>query len=372
MLLKDIPELLVYEVTNESFEVVGIIDAILISWTKYFNKFADISLKVLATEQNIKLLTKNRIIYPKGGTDAAFIDIVEIQKTEKGELILQIKGRTLESLLDRRVFYGRVNYENLFVSSILALLVRTTFITSPISNQALKFFKISDDYEDVAPQLENCQYSFGSIYDHIHTLCETYPNLGYEMQFNPEEKRIIFQILQSNDHTENSENPVVFSSALNNILSSEYYSSVRDFKNVAFVAGEGTGSSRVTVLTGDVNCKGYDRFEYYVDARDLQKEGSLTSEQYRKLLTNRGLEKLSGLKKVDTISAKIFLPNSQYAYGTDYKVGDMVTIEDKDIGVKLDAQVTGLRESISDKYEAELIIGYEQATLAGKLKTLYG
>lgn len=372
MLLKDIPELLVYEVTNESFEVVGIIDAISISWTKYFNKFADISLKVLATKQNIELLTKNRIIYPKGGTDAAFIDIVEIQKTEKGELILQIKGRTLESLLDRRVHYGRTVFKNILICDIATTLVTSAFITSPLSNRNLKFFKVSEDYPDIYPELGVCQYSWGSIYEHIKDLCETYPNLGYEMQFNPEEKRIIFQILQSNDHTENSENPVVFSSALNNILSSEYYSSIRDFKNVAWVAGEGTGSSRVSEVAGDIDSKGYARFEYYVDARDLQKEGSLTSEQYRELLTNRGLEKLSGLKKVDTISAKIFLSNSQYVYRTDYKVGDMVTIEDKDIGVKLDAQVTGLRESISDKYEAELIIGYEQATLAGKLKTLYG
>ena len=74
---------------------------------------------------------------------------------------------------------------------------------------------------------------------------------------------------------------------------------------------------------------GLDRKELYVDARDLQStidETTLTTEQYNNLLTTRGNEKLSEKQAILLLDGDVNINSELYKYGTDYNLGDKVSV----------------------------------------------
>ena len=77
-----------------------------------------------------------------------------------------------------------------------------------------------------------------------------------------------------------------------------------------------------------------DRYELYVDAKDISEEEQvegetvpIPEEQYIALLKTRGSEKLVNPKTAS--ESEIAANSTQYAYNRDYYVGDYVTVEHK-------------------------------------------
>ena len=62
---------------------------------------------------------------------------------------------------------------------------------------------------------------------------------------------------------------MVFSRDYDNLYNQEYTDDVNNLRTTALVAGEGEGADREIVVVND-NYSGLDRYELYVDARDLQ------------------------------------------------------------------------------------------------------
>lgn len=170
---------------------------------------------------------------------------------------------------------------------------------------------------------------------------------------------------------------VVFSTDLEDILSSSYYSNNEDEKTMALVQGEDSGSSRKSETVGNVNASGYNRRELYVDARDLQSEvynedgttTTLTDAQYRATLVQRGKEKLSEHISTETFDAQIRqFGDVQYEFGVDYVKGDKVTVIDKQLMIQVSARITSVEEDFSDEYALILTFGYSYPTILLKVK----
>ena len=199
------------------------------------------------------------------------------------------------------------------------------------------------------------------------------------MLFRPKEKKLIFEVVAGVDRTiEQSEvDPVEFSTDLEDILSSSYYTNNQDEKNVAFIQGEGDGASRISQISGNDELEGFDRKELYVDARDIQSEftneegttTTLTPEEYDATLVNRGDDKLAECKTIETFEAQIrVFGGVQYEFGVDYNKGDKVTVRDKQLGVVVSARITEVEEDFDDEYALVLTFGYSYPTLMQKVK----
>ena len=109
----------------------------------------------------------------------------------------------------------------------------------------------------------------------------------------------------------------------------------------ALIGGEGEGSERKYIEVNST-LDGLNRREMFVDARDITSridgEHSLTLEEYNKLLTQRGILKLSEKKVGMNFEGKI--ESSQlFVYGKDYEIGDIVQIENA-YGYKTGARIT--------------------------------
>ena len=170
---------------------------------------------------------------------------------------------------------------------------------------------------------------------------------------------------------------MIFSTDLEDILTSSYYINSQDTKTTAYVAGEGENVGRTNIVSGDNLISGFLRKEMYIDARDLQSEiqnddgttSNIDSDTYINMLNDRGNEKLSERIKIESFEATMrTIGNTQYIYGVDYFKGDKVIIQDTDLGIQVIGIVTEISENYDDEYELVITFGYSYPTLIQKIK----
>lgn len=100
--------------------------------------------------------------------------------------------------------------------------------------------------------------------------------------------------------------PALFSDKLGNINAWSWHQNIGNYKNVAYVMGEGEGSNRTCLFAGE----GYrgTRREVAIDARDLSRDtedGRLTVDQYKQVLRQRGQERLTEYPDVREVSLEV-------------------------------------------------------------------
>lgn len=377
MLLKDDGALVSLRVFDlNTFDEIGEINVFeTFIWPTAFNAYSTFELWAPVNDENKGLLKDGNIIWPDGSETAGIIEIVNPDKNDKGVLRFNIKGRTLESLLTRRIIWGTYNKSSKdYPSTIMCELVNQCVINPEDEKRKLPFLELADD--PLVGEKITYQKTGGELYEAINKLA-TEASIGFKVVFDPRNKRMIFQVLKGVDRTYGNENniePIILDSDLQDILTSNYYRNSQDYKNIALVAGEDSGDARKKVIVGSENVSGFDRREAYIDARDLQSETttegttSLTDEEYNELLIQRGNEKLSELKVTETFEASLRITGSQYEFGKDYFVGDIITAVDRDLGVIVDAQISAAQEEFNGKYNLAITVGYGYPTLYRKIK----
>ena len=168
-----------------------------------------------------------------------------------------------------------------------------------------------------------------------------------------------------------TDNPLaIFGGDEENVKLGDYTLSTRDEKNVAWVAGEGEGAERVIVEVDRTN--GAPRKELWVNAADIRKESSsratLTDEEYRELLVQRGDEKLAKYKRTES-AAPTLLPQSNLVYGKDFDLGDLAEYHDDEAGIMVEARITKVVETYEGGEEAvEIYFGDEEKKIMQKVK----
>lgn len=376
MLLEKQIQILVFEVNDTTFDSIGEVNQYeSLIWPDKFNGYASFELWAPITEENSEYFKKGNILWC-GGDNAAVVEIVKSEIDENGTKTYNVKGRTLEMLLTTRIIWGTYNAVNKDTSTAMYEIVNQNCVNPSNANRKIPYLKLAEDLKFGGKI--TYQKTGGEVYDSLSTIASTY-DLGFSVLFRPKTKELIFEVVEGVDRTvEQSVNdPVEFSTELEDLLSSSYYTNDQDIKNVAFVQGEGSGSSRKSVTSGEANSKGFGRRELYVDARDLQstsvdengEEQNLSPAEYTQVLTQRGDDKLSECKTTETFEAQIrVFGDVQYEFGKDYRKGDKVTVRDRQLNVVVSARITEVEEDFDDEYALALTFGYSYPTIMQKVK----
>lgn len=377
MLLNKQIQITVFQVDNNTFEALGDISQYTsLLWPDAYNGYAQFELWAPITPDNAALLKKKNIIWC-GGENAAVIEIVKATVDDKGEKIYDIKGRTLEKYLTERMINGTYSGSG-HASTLMYDVVDKNAIHPSNANRKIPYLVNAVD-KQVGNEISQYQKTGGALYDALYQMASE-SDIGFSVLFDPRNKRLVFEVRKGADRTQDNDegnDPVVFSTGLEDILSSEYYGNIQDEKNVALVQGEDKGEARKSVLVGKVDAYGFDRKELYVDARDLQSEvfnadgtsTPLTPAQYLEVLTQRGNEKLSECEIIETFEAQIRqFGDIQYEFGVDYVKGDKVTVIDEQLGVIVSARITNVEEQYDEEYNLVLTFGYSYPTLLQKVK----
>ncbi len=376
MLLEKQIQILVFKVDDTTFENIGEVnqyDSLI--WPDKFNGYASFELWAPITEENSEYFKKGNILWC-GGDNAAVVEIVKSAIDDKGTKTFNVKGRTLEMFLTTRIIWGTYNASNKYASTTMYDIVNQNCINPTNTSRKIPYLECAED-KQLGGNM-SVQKTGGEVYDTLTTIASS-KDLGFNVLFRPKEKKLIFEVVAGVDRTiEQSEvDPVEFSTDLEDILSSSYYTNNQDEKNVAFIQGKGDGASRISQISGNNELEGFSRKELYVDARDLQSETvnedgtttSLTPDEYKAALINRGDDKLSECEVTETFEAQIrVFGDIQYEFGKDYQKGDKVTVRDRQLNVVVSARITEVEENFDDEYALVLTFGYSYPTIMQKVK----
>lgn len=378
MLLKDV-EIFVYRLDNDAFEAIGQINQFTsLMWPDRFNGYSTFELNAPLNEENKALIRKGNVIWC-GGDNAAIIEIIDSKMDVDGQKTYKVKGRTLEMLLTTRIIWGTYVCRGKYASTAMYEIVNKQCVNPAQSNRKIPFLECAPD-EQLGGKI-SYQKTGGEVYDSMLNLSAE-SGLGFSVLFRPREKKLVFKVTQGVDRTVISYSPdgspfVIFSTELDDILSSQYYTNNQDVKSTAYVAGEDSGDERKYIVSGDNASPGFLRRELYVDARDLQSEvydengvaTTLNEEEYRDMLNDRGKEKLATYTATESFEAKMrVVGDVQYQYGVDYFKGDKVIVQDVELGVQAVVTIAEVSENFDDEYELSITFGYEYPTLIQKIK----
>lgn len=380
--------LAVYEMTNERFENIGEINQLeSLMWPKKYSGYSQFQLTAPITEENKEYFKKGRILWKVGSNTAAVIEIINSSVKDDGSKIFEIKGRTLECLLEKRIVWSTYQANNLEISKIIEDLVKLNCVNPSDSDRKIPRMSIdfytSDEEEE---KKATYQKTGGTVYDAISDLVQE-ADMGFEIQFIPDLEVLMFRLYKGKDRSVNQKDvdAIVFSDDTDDILTSSYETNSTDYKNVAWVAGEGEGSSRKyieivnSILDEDgkrVLPTGLTRDEMFVDARDLQstytdddgQEKTLTDSEYLQILSQRGNERLSENSVIENFECDLRVQGTQFEFDKDYFLGDIVTFVDTNLGVTIDARITAVEDDYSNEHTRVFTFGYGHPSLIKKIK----
>lgn len=315
-------------VLNKSLDVIAIVDVYeSIIWTERYYEYGDFELYTAMTQDLLNYIKTDNYIQRVGSDRVMIIEEIRIDTDSETGNHITITGRSLESILDRRVIWSQTTISGNLQNGIKKLVNENIISPSKEERKISNFiFKDSTDSQITGLTVE-AQYTGDNLYDVISKVCEE-KSIGFKVSLN-ENKQFVFELYAGADRSyEQTNYPyVVFSPNFDNIINSNYLESKEKLKNVALVGGEGEGTARKYLAIG--NTSGLDRRELFVDARDISSEGedgqTLTTEQYNELLKQRGNEYLADYTDLVSFEGAVET-NIMYKYGVDFFDGDIVQI----------------------------------------------
>lgn len=238
---------------------------------------------------------------------------------EKG-WTLEVSGRGLKSIIGRRIVWDQTVFESVEMSGVIHSLLDANCINPTDSNRAIP------NLEENIPRLQNTitvQIPAGT--NLAEWFCETLREYGYIWDVVIYGNKMWFEVKISEDHTQGTANPVVFSEEYENVAQLEYSHETTDYFNAALVGGEGEGINQVVVGIGTAS--GLDRYEGFVDGGSVSSNGEIiTLDTYKNMLAAYGKEQMDLTQYADSFNGELIL-NNQFVFGTDYNLGDKVTVK---------------------------------------------
>lgn len=298
-------------------------------WTDRYYGYGDFEIYIPASEEMIKKLQKGYYLYCKESEHVMVIEDINIETDTESGAHLCVTGRSLESILERRIIWNQTVLNGSLQDGIEKLLNENAISPSDPNRKISNIsFKKSED-PAITELTLSAQFWGEYLYDAVQAICEAF-NLGFKILL--EGTNFVFSLYAGVDRSYNqTKNPyVVFSPNFDNLLNSNYLESDKTLKTIVLVAGEGQGSNRKTV-TAEVSSgagTGLDRREIFLSASDVSKtvNGSTVSDsEYLKQLKQRGDEELSKNKETVSFEGQVD-STATYFYGSDYYLGDIVQV----------------------------------------------
>lgn len=356
-------------------KLIGIVDtATSVIWKSVYYGVGEFEIYVSATPSNISILRKGNYVTRNDNDECGIIEHVENNDDETNGKMMTASGRFVKSLLDRRVVYSATldgtGYEYIWrcsptmlkgnVETAVRGLIRDNAVDCKFNpNRNMEEIELNDDDVSGIPdvistsvdesdessesQSSEKQVTYKSLLKYTDSVLQEY-SCGARMYLDRDSLKFRYKVYKGEDRTRDSKThqPIIFSKEFDNLTSMSYLVDDSASKTTALVGGEGEGTERGCALVYDW-IKGIDRRETFVDASSIT-QGDLSVQEYRKQLESQGRQTISSLAETETLSGEIDMTNSNLRYGIDYNIGDMVTIEDKDLNKYINTRILAVTE----------------------------
>lgn len=370
------------EIRDTSRNFVGIIDtAKSVIWHSVWYGVGDFEIYAQATENHLNLLRQGYYVTRPNDENIGIIEKVEITFSDQDGLMIIASGRFAKSILDRRLIYqlsGTSNKATILtgnVESAARALVANNMISCTFDTKRNVAFValgehsgstviIVDDDGDPAQK----QVSYKNLLEYTDELLQEY-EMSAKIVFDEETKNLLYVCESGNDRTIGNpygNEQIIFSREYDNLTESDYIADNSLEKNAALIGGEGEGIERfyATIIGSQ---RGLNRREMWVDASSISKkytddqdqEHTYTNAQYRAMLVAEGKQEMSEYVATESFSGTINVTFGMWQLNRDFKLGDLVTVQDNTIGKYADVRILEVTE-VQDENGYTVTANYQQ------------
>ena len=350
-------------VADEKMNTVAVIDYCKsVIWHSKYCGAGDFELMIPMMPAGAYLLEtikEGYFFYRKDSKTVMMAQKIELKtNVESGDYLL-ISGASAECLIGRRIIWQQTNLSGK-VCDCVKRLMNENLIDPADARRRIDIIKMGQGIS-VETTMQK-QITGDNLSDSVEEILSTY-GLGYCLEYEVVGKpgAMQFKILQGADRSVGNKqgNPAVrFSPEFDNVLASDFAEDYTALKNVALVAGEGEGTERRSVTVGEGS--GLARRELYVDSRNTSSnDGEISDADYNSMLQQEGVDALSQTQVTRTFAGEIE-PDVNYHYGTDYFIGDIITVQNEyNIGFR--ARIAEIVENDdSDGYAMVVVLEYTE------------
>lgn len=346
-------------ILGKDFETIAVLDAFeSFIWTDRYYEAGDCEIYAPASLDLMKNLVEGNYLWRRDTEHMMIVESITIDTAVETGVHVTATGESLEGLLRRRIVYPTTIEGNL-QNGIQKLLNENVISPANSKRKISNFvFVASTDPRITSLEIAGLQYCGENLYDSVVELCMAY-DLGFKVTLSNDYK-FEFRLYMGQDRSYNQDdNPwVVFSPKFENLSSSNYYSSKKDYRNATYILGaelpeddddveiittRNNGSNRYYELEYD-DAVGLERRETFTDASNIddtyeveETTGSgdnvtttnvtkmLTDDEYDPLLIEEGDLELSETLTTTAFEGVIDA-SQQYTYGVDFDIGDVVQV----------------------------------------------
>lgn len=372
-------------VLDSSYNVKMMLDTFTdLLWTERYCGYGEFEITTQLDQRIVDTCHVNDYVTIKESDVIMVIDTIAITNDSVDGSIIKISGRSLETILDRRIIIdekigtidGQGNPSPIGVQEVIQIILNNNLINPSESRRRIAGFsmKLSSDSKITRLVTESFQERGSIVYDKILKLCQD-NNLGFRVN-GVNEGAFQFELYFGVDRSrsQSSVPVVVFSDSYENLPHSEYLNTEQEYRNVIYIdwnykynwifvnhdednktsveTFEQRGSE-VSVIYKNEAVSGLFRRETYMNDGTEYDVGSIVYPTLpppdfsgaEKQVASKGKENLASFKAGTYFEGDVE-PNRQFIYGRDYFLGDIVQLEGQ-YGLNARCRITEIMRSHS-------------------------
>lgn len=319
-------------------------------WAERFTKNGDVQIVLVATPERVTQLAEGRFLAEKNSDE---IMIIESQLIENG--VMTVKGVTTEVFFNERFIRNSSDptvsdwaFNNVKPGTILSTLVHDVVITGAAaiggSADVMPYLVLGNI--DISDPAITKKIPFGPLYDPMAEIAGT-SKLGMKIflsRADPFGYEMTFTVYKGVDRTSSQlENDLVrFSSAQDSMTNIKQVSSIAGYKTVVYVfppSWSAATAPQVLYAPGaSAADRGFDRRVLVIQASDISEDQVTGDVTLASLMTKAGQDALANNNYTKLVDGEV-VPQPQYVYGQNYKLGDLIELVGQD-GIVQKAQIT--------------------------------
>lgn len=352
---------MILEIQDLAFNSIGFIDdAKSIIWHSAYYAAGDFEIYARATENHLSLLRVG--YYVVCNDDVGIIEDIKVNFTIDQGYMITATGRSVKSMLDRRLIYRLSGHQNTptVISGEVEVAVRSLVSNNAIScadsRREIPILTLGElkGYDDIIVDANGSpsekQVSYQNLLTYTDEILKSY---GMGSRLVRRDGGFDYEIYKgadrSADNTDGNQ-PIIFSTDYDNLTSSTYEYGVEKHKNTALIGGAGQDLERFyELLTGGES--GLDLREVFVNAssvnrtyKDGDEEKTYTDAEYSKMLRQNGKTALASQEPTETFVGDVNVSFGNWIINRDYFLGDIVTVQDNMIGKYINVRIIDVTE----------------------------
>lgn len=363
-------------------EIIGIVDtAKSIIWHCCYYDVGDFEIYCPCTPENVALLEVGNYVTRPNDDNVGLIESLQVTYDAQNGRMLVVSGRMAKSILTRRIIYriSGTSVSPTILSGNVETAARSVVTANAIScpfdsarNISILELGAHSGTTDVIIDDEGNPTTKQVTYENLMSWTDEFLReygIGSRVILSAAGK-LQFVCFKGRDKSIDNlqgNEPVIFSQQFDNLISSNYQYNEADYKNAALIGGEGEGTARFCALYIPQQT-GFERREIFIDASQTSQtyedehgdEQTLTDAEYIAQLQGIATQQLAESRITETFDGEVNVTNNVYKYGIDYSLGDIITIEDNEIGLYINTRIIEVTEVQDDNgYNISVVYGNE-------------